>query len=118
MYYLNEDLENIHKKDPISHALSYLPSYSYFPATSRKTRYYYELMLYDTSSCAFIHKFRGDNLSYHQIPYHYETFESCIAYSKAIIMKILSYDDYSNPNATRKLSNVVPPPGIPYEYNY
>lgn len=33
-------------------------------------------------------------------------------------MKALSYDDYGNPNVRRRLSNVVPPPGIPYEYNY
>lgn len=67
--YLDEDLENVHKKDPISYALSYLPSFSNFPIISRKIRYYYEFILEETGSCAFSHKFHGDDWSHHQIPH-------------------------------------------------
>lgn len=83
---------------------------------SRKTRYYYELILQDTNSCIFTHKFPGDSKA-HQIQYPNE-FKSCIVYSKMIIFNVISMKEYGNPNIVRRLSNVIPPHGIPYEYNY
>lgn len=47
-----------------------------------------------------------------------DTLEPCISYSKMIIIKILSMQEYGYPNSMRRMSNVRPPPGILYEYNY
>lgn len=120
MYFLNicfldDDPEKIQKENPISCALHYLPFLFHFSVISRKTRYYCELIIQDTGSYTFSHRFCGD--SHHQIPYNFELYKSCIAYSKAIITKIISYEEYGNPKATRRISSVVPQ-GIPYEYNY
>lgn len=35
-----------------------------------------------------------------------------------IIVNVLSMQEYGNPNVVRRLSNVYPPPGKPYEYSY
>lgn len=110
--------EDLQKEDPTSLNSNLLPSLSHFLITSRKTIYYYELILEDTCSCSFTHKFQGEDRSHHQIPYHFETFETYIAYSKAIITKIITYEEYGNPNATRCLSNVISSHGIPCEYSY
>lgn len=96
--------KKLQKEDPTSPTSIYLPSLLHFSVTSRKTTYYYELILEDTGSCFFNHKFREDDRSHHQILYHFKTFESCIAYSKAIITKIITHEEYGNPNATHHLS--------------
>lgn len=115
--FIDEDLEKIQKENPVTYALRYPPYLSHFPVIATKNRYYYELILFDIGFCSS-HKFRGDDRSHHQIPYNYEKFESCITYSKAIITKVMSYEDNGSPNAMRKISNVILAQGIPYEYNY
>lgn len=52
------------------------------------------------------------------MPYQTKLFETCIAYSKAIIIKVITISEYGNPNVTQRLSIITPPHGIPYEYNY
>lgn len=76
------------------------------------------MILQDTDSCLFSHKLSGFSEALpHQIQYP-DTLETCLAYGKMIIIKVLSMQKNGNPNAVRRLSKLHPPPGIPYEYNY
>lgn len=99
-------------ENPAKIASDIFPLFANFPIISRKNRYYYELILQDTSSCIFAHKFRG-NEEAHQISYPDST---CIAYSKIIIYNVISMQEYKNPNTTRRFSNVNLPYGTPCEY--
>lgn len=97
-------LLRIEYQDTIASKL--LPSFSHFPIPSKKACYYYELILQDTGSCIFTHKFHGEGRSY--LHYQTELFQASIAHSKAIIIKVISFAEYGDPNAIRRLSNVIP----------
>lgn len=70
---------------------------------------YYELIFQDAGSCIFSHKFRRNDRSHHQISYNFETYESCISYSKVIITKVISLEEYRNPNGTKRIMNTMLP---------
>lgn len=113
--YLNQTPEALQQEDPNTIASQVLP-FANYRIVSRKPRYYYELILHDTDSYIFTHKF-SRNLEAHQTVYP-NRFETCIVYSKIIIYNVLSIKEYSNPNITRRISNIIPPHGILYKYNY
>lgn len=70
------------------------------------------MILQDTDSCLFSHKLSGFTQALpHQIHYR-DTLETCLAYSKMIIIKVLSMREYGDPNTVGRLSKICPPPGI------
>lgn len=114
--FLNTPIESLHVGDPAQIASTILPSFAHFFVQSRKTRYYQELILQDTDSCLPSHNLSSFSEA---LPRQYpDTLETCLAYSKMIVTKVLNIQEYGNPNTIRRLSKIHLPSRIPYEYNY
>lgn len=115
--YLDQTPDVLDTLDPNQVASHYCPAYSYFPVTSGKTRYFYELLLQDMLSCQIIHRYAGENLK-RELRYP-EEYETMVSYSKIIIYKVVTLEEYGHPNLIKKFFNTQPPPGLfPPEYNY